>query len=85
MKKDAKHISLNTVRATFVLYRLMVLGTQCQKQASRVFRHTAALNFLGISGGRVFILVMTAFRNFTFNWILTMKTPLWCLLIQLTN
>ena len=53
--------------------------------AVRVFRHTAVLNIFGITGGRVLILVMTASRNFTFNWVLTVKTSLLCLLIHLTN
>ena len=49
------------------------------------FCHTAILNFFGITGGRTFILVMIACGNSTFNWDLTVKTSLLCLLIQLTN
>ena len=37
------------------------------------------------TGGRVFILVITACENFTFNLILTAKTSLLYILIQLTN
>ena len=45
----------------------------------------SVLNIFGNTGGRALILVMTACRNFTSNWILTVKTSLLCLLIQLTN
>ena len=34
---------------------------------------------------RVFILIMTACGDFTYDWILTVETSLLCLLIQLTN
>ena len=39
----------------------------------------------GMTGESVLILVMTASGNFTFNWVLTAKTSLFYLLIQLTN
>ena len=65
--KDAEHISVNTVRAIFQLH------TQCQKQPSRVFRHTVVLNIFGNTGGRVLILVITAREIFTFNPLTTAK------------
>ena len=63
MKKDVEQISVNTVTDTFLLHKLMVLHTQCQKQPSRDFRHTATLNILVNTGGRVLILLMTACGN----------------------
>ena len=62
----------------------MVLHT-CQKQSLQVFRHTAVQNIVGNTGGKVHMPVMTASENFTFNWILTVKTSFLCLLIQLIN
>ena len=50
MKKDAGHISVNTVRATFLLHKWMVVHT-CQKQAFRVSRHTTVQNIVGNAGG----------------------------------
>ena len=82
MKKDVEQISVKTVRATSPLHKLlMVLHTECQKQPSRVFRHSPVLNIFENTGGRVLIVVMTACGNFTFNWILTLKTSFLCLLI----
>ena len=46
MKKYAEHISVNTVRAIFLLHKLMAFHTQCQK-LSRFFYHTATLNIFG--------------------------------------
>ena len=44
MKKDVEQISVKTVRATSPLHKLlMVLHTECQKQPSRVFRHSPVL------------------------------------------
>ena len=84
MKKDVEHVvSVNTAIATFLLHESMVLYTQCQKQPSQFFHHTAVLNIFGNTGGRVLILVMTVSESFTFNRIFTVKTSLLCLLIQL--
>ena len=65
MKKDAEHISVNTVRATFLLRKLMVLQAYYQRQPSQASRQTAVLNIFGNTGGRV---AMAACRNFTFSW-----------------
>ena len=35
MRKYAEHISVNTVRATFLLRKLMVFHTKCQRQLSQ--------------------------------------------------
>ena len=55
MKKDAEYISVNTVRATFLLHKLKVFHA-CYTAILFIFRNT---------GGRVLILVMTACGNFT--------------------
>ena len=82
MKKDVEQISVKTVRATSPLHKLlMVLHTECQTQPSRVFRHSPVLNIFENAGGRVLIVVKTVCGNFTFNWILTLKTSFLCLLI----
>ena len=74
METGAEHISVNTVRNIFLLHKVIVLHTQCQKQQFRVFSYTAVLFIFGNTGG-----------NFIFNWILTVKTSVLCLLIQLSN
>ena len=50
MKKGIEHISVNTVRAIFLL-------------------HGAVQNIFENTGGRVLMLVMTAYGNFAFTWI----------------
>ena len=62
----------------------MVLHT-CQKQPFQVFRHAAVQNIFGSIDGKALLLVMTTSGNFTFNRILTVKTSLLCLLIQLIS
>ena len=57
MKKDVEKISVNTVRATFLLHKYMVLHTKCQKQPSRVFRHAAIQNIFGNTGGRFLVII----------------------------
>ena len=42
-------------------------------------------DIFGMNGGSARILVMTACGNATFTWVLTVKTSLFYLLIQLTN
>ena len=42
-------------------------------------------DIFGMTSGSVLILAMTACGNFTFNWVLTVKTSLFYLLVQLTN
>ena len=84
MKKDAEQISVDTVTATFLLLKQMVLHI-CQKQPLRVFRNTAVQNIFGSTGGKILMLVMTASGSFTFDWFLTVKTSLLCFLIQLIN
>ena len=50
MKKEALYISVNTARATFLLHKLIVLHTRCQKQLSGVFGYTAVLNIFRNTG-----------------------------------
>ena len=42
-------------------------------------------DIFGMTGGSALILVMTACGNVTFTWVVTVKTSLFYLLIQLTN
>ena len=57
MRKDAEYILVNTVRATFLLHKLMVFHA-CYTAILFIFRNTR---------GRVLILVMTACGNLTLN------------------
>ena len=79
MKKDAEHISVNAVK-TFSYYTNN--GFTC------IMSEAAVTSFPSYSFSehfRKYPWKITACGNFTFNWILTLKTSLLCLLIQLTN
>ena len=64
MKKDAEHISVNTVRTTFLLHKLIVLSYVMSEVAAPSFLSYSCSEHFRNTGERVLILVMTACGNY---------------------
>ena len=71
MTKNIEHISVNTVRATFLLHKIynILCFTYIISEATVLSFPSCGFDYINSTGGRVFMLVMTACGNFAFNWI----------------
>ena len=87
MKKDVEHISVNTVKATFLLQKKNGFTYMSEAAVSSFSSYSYSEHFWKYRWKSPFVLllVITDCGNFTFNWILTVKIALLCLLTQLIN
>ena len=72
MKKIVEHISVNTVRATFLLHKIYMISycfTYIISEAIVRRFLSCGFDYNNSTGGEVLMLVMTACGNFAFDWI----------------